>query len=107
VANYSNTKVAVETLSASVVDTVILTAPGGAIRVTNVSGGAPLYFTVSEPGGPCPIPTINGQSCYAVGNSAGDKLDVRHPGLYGSIVQVISSASVQYQVSVQSGKVNV
>ena len=105
-ANYSGGRVLTETLTANTADLCYMTDPGEAIIVSNISGQAPIYFTVDKPGGACPLPTVNGQNCFAVA-SAGTRVSVRHDGMYGSIVQIISSASVQYTIEVGSRQVNV
>jgi len=105
-ANYNGGRVLTETLTAGSADLCLMSAPGEAVIVTNITGSAPIYFTVDRPGGPCPVPTVNGQNCFAVAN-AGTRVSVRHDGMYGSIVQLISAASVQYTIEVGSRQVNV
>ena len=82
------------------VDTVILTDGGFGVEVMNVSGTSPIYFTVSHPGGACPVPTVGGTNCYCAASVAGAAVRVRHSGQYGSVVQLISSGTPQYIVSV-------
>lgn len=106
-ANYSGGRVLTETLTANTADLCLMNAPGEAVIVTNISGTAPLYFTVDKPGGPCPVPTVNGQNTFSVGANAGTRVSVRHDGMYGSVVQLISAASVQYTIEVGSRNVNV
>lgn len=106
-ASYSARRVATETLSANTVDLVLLTDPAQSVEVTNVTGTAPIYFTVSKPGGDCPVPTVNGQSCYAVASVAGQSMFVRHDGMYGSVVQLISAGTPQYTVQIGSRNASV
>lgn len=88
--------------SASVgADLVILDAPCMSIRVTNIAGTAPLWFTVSHPGGPCPVPTSGGSNNFTVAAAANAFANVRHDGMYGSVVQVVSSGTTSYNVEVQ------
>jgi hypothetical protein len=101
-ANISAGRVATATLTANTVDLVFLTAPGQTIKVSNQSGTAPIFYTVSHPGGACPVPTVNGSNCYAVASVAGTYGFVRHDGMYGSIVQLISAGTPQYTVEVTS-----
>lgn len=103
----SAAQVATQTLSANAVDLVLLTTPASSIIVTNETGTAPIYFTVSEPGGPCPIPTVGGVNCYAVASVAGAQTAVRHYGRYGSVVQLISTGTPTYSVVVGSPKVSI
>jgi len=100
------TRVASGTLSANAVDLVVLTAPHQAIQVTNVTGTAPIWFTVSEPGGACPVPTVGG-NYFCSSSVAGQVFTVRHDGMYGAVVQLISTGTPTYTVSVSSGRVNV
>ena len=96
-----------QTLTPNQVDLINMTAPGESIIVTNINALAPIYFTVDKPGGPCPVPAVGNGNWYSVGPGAGTRVSVRHDGMYGSIVQLISSASVQYSVEVGSRQVNV
>ena len=106
-ANYSAADVSTNTLGASVVDLVLLTTPASAIQVINESGTSPIFFTVSQPGGPCPVPTINGANCRVVAASAGAIQNVRVYGRYGSIVQLISAGSPQYSVVIGSRQISI
>jgi hypothetical protein len=105
-ANYNGGRVLTEKLNGSNADLCLMSAAGEAIIVSNISGEAPIYFTVDKPGGPCPVPTVNGSTCFAVAGT-GNRVSVRHDGMYGSVVQLISSASVQYTIEVGSRQVNV
>jgi len=105
-ANYNGARVLTQTLAPNTTDLCLMSAAGEAVIVSNISGQAPIYFTVSHPGGSCPVPTVNGQNCFAV-SSAGTRVSVRHDGMYGSVVQLISAASVQYTIEVGSRQVNV
>jgi hypothetical protein len=94
------------TLDATNADLINMIAPGEAIIVTNNNGLAPIYFTVDTPGGACAVPTVGGANCYS-NATAGQRVSVRHDGMYGSIVQLIAAASVQYTIEVGSRQVNV
>jgi hypothetical protein len=99
---YHGDRVAYVASSASVgADLVVLTQPGMSIRVTNISGAAPLWFTVSAPGGACPIPTSGGTYNFSVAPAANAFTNVRHDGMFGSVVQVVSSGTTSYMVEVQ------
>ena len=98
------------TLQASTVDLVYLTEGGFGVQVINDTGGAsPIYFTVSAPGGACTAPTVAastgtvGVFCAA---AAGIPVSVRHSGQFGSIVQLISSGTPSYTVSVVGSQFN-
>ena len=107
-ANSTSAKqVATQTLSANAVDLVLLTTPSSSVVVTNETGNGTIFFTVSEPGGPCPVPTVNGVNCYAVASVAGAQTAVRHYGRYGSVVQLISTGTPTYSVVVGSPKVSI
>ena len=98
----------VVTASASVntVDLAVLTDGGFGIEVTNLTGTAPIWFTVSHPGGSCPVPTVGGENCFCAASVAGATVRVRHSGQYGSVVQLISSGTPQYTVSVVGDRIN-
>ena len=89
-------------LTASTVDLVFLSAAGQGIKVINQSGSAPIYFTVSRPGGDCPVPTVGGADNFCAASVAGASDFVRHDGMYGSIVQLISSGTPTYTVEIAS-----
>ena len=89
-------------INPSLVDMVLIETGCNVISVTNVTGNGELWFTVSEPGGPNPQPNINGANTYCAASVAGSTVDVRHDGMYGTIVNLASSASVQYLVSIQN-----
>lgn len=94
------------TLTGSTVDTVLLTTPGTSVTVTNDTGTSPIWFTVSEPGGACPTPTVGGANCFSAGSVAGIAVPVRHPGYNGVIVQLISAGTPTYTVTVTGNTVN-
>ena len=98
------------TLQASTVDLVWLTDPGFGVQVTNDTGSADIYFTVSHPGGPCPVPTVaastGAQNVFCAASAAGITTVVRHSAQFGSIVQLISSGTPAYTVSVVGNQVN-
>ena len=102
----SQTQIANASLSGSGgVDLVYLTNPGFSVRVTNVSGVAPIYFTVDHPGGPCPVPTVGGQSCYVVPAGIGLYVSARNDFLSGAIIQLTSASVVQYSAQMQGVRV--
>ena len=86
---------------AGVVDLVYLTHPGFSVKVTNVSGTAPLWFTVSHPGGDGTPPVGGGANCFSVASVAGQSTSVRHDGQFGTVVQLISSGTPAYSVEIQ------
>lgn len=98
---YSGGSAVNQTLTASTVDTVILTKSGRGVTVVNVSGSAIIYFTVSHVGGANPQPTIGGVNCYVLPATVGS-LDVTHDGQFGSVVNLISSGTPAYSVSIPS-----
>ena len=106
-ADTAGARIVTKTLAANVVDLVFLKSPGMAIQVTNQTGTAPIWFTVSHPGGNAVTPTINGVSCFGVASVAGQSTSVRHDGMYGSIVQLISTGTPTYTVTVNSKQVNI
>ena len=87
------------TLTANTVDLAILTNPCFEVTVVNVTGTAAIYFTVGHPGGPCPQPTVGGQECYVLPAAVGS-VDIRHAGQFGTVVQLISSGTPTYTVSI-------
>lgn len=84
-------------------DVVVLSDPGFSVKVTNVSGSFPLFFTVSNQGGACPVPSVSGSvgGTFVVPAVAGNSVNVRHSGQFGSVVQVVSTGSPSYMVEVQ------
>ena len=91
------------TTNGSGVDLALLTGPGFSVKVTNLNGAGPLYFTVDSPGGACPVPSTGGAATYTAASIAGTSVTVRAvDALYGAVVQLTSSASVNYQVEMQS-----
>jgi hypothetical protein len=101
-------RVVSNTLTANTVDLVFLSQPGQAVQVENVTGTAPIWFTVSHPGGTAQVPTVGGTSdCFCAASVAGAVMSVRHDGMYGSVVQLISTGTPTYTVSVGSRMVNV
>ena len=105
-------RVASATASVGVVDLIVLTDAGFGVEITNVSGSAPLWFTVSHPGGPCPVPvvasaSVNASNQYCAGAAAGTRVPVRHAGQFGSVVQLISSGTPEYVVEVTGARVNI
>ena len=83
-------------------DLVVLTAGGFSVKVTNISGSAPLFWTVSHQGGSCPVPTTSGgPGVYVTAGAAGSSTNARHSGQFGSVVQVVSTGTTSYTVEVQ------
>ena len=104
-ASYNGKNVVFVANAASVgADVVVLSGSGHSVKVTNISGTAPLFWTVSHPGGPCPVPSTSGsvQSCYVTAGAAGLSTNARNAGEYGSVVQVVSTGNPSYMVEVQS-----
>lgn len=102
---YSGTHVVNVAGAASVgADLIYLSKGGFSIKVTNITGQAPLYFTVDQRGGACTPPTVGGVNSYVVAGVAGSSTNARSDGQTGHVVQVASSASVSYMVEVQSSR---
>ena len=79
-ATYTGKQVVFVANSASVgADVVVLTGAGHSVKVTNISGTAPLFWTVSHPGGPCPVPSTSGsvQPCFVTAGAAGTSTNSR------------------------------
>ena len=93
-------------LQPNTVDLAVLSAPGQGVAVTNVSGTAPIYFTVDHPGGACTAPMVDGTYSFCVASVAGAREVVNHDGQFGSVVQLISAGSVQYTVAVTGRTTN-
>lgn len=101
--NYNGTNVAYVASAASVgADLIVLSGAGQSVKVTNVAGTAPVFFTVSHPGGSCVVPTVGGANVYVVPSTAGGTTSVRHDGQAGYVVQAVSSGTTSYTVEVQS-----
>ena len=98
------------TLQASTVDLVWLTDPGFGVSVENISGSSPIYWTVSRQGGPCPVPSVAASTgtvnTFCTAASPGAVTSVRHAGQFGSIVQLISSGTPSYNVSIVGNQIN-
>jgi hypothetical protein len=94
------TRVASGTLQANTVDLVHLSAGGFGVQVYNDNATAPIWFTVSHPGGDCSLPTIAGVDTFCAASVSGTSVKVRHTAQYGSIVQLISSGTPSYTVAV-------
>jgi len=107
-ANISGKRVVSATLAANTVDLVFLSSAGQAVSIQNVTGTAPIWFTVSHPGGNGVAPTVGDQSgVFCAASVAGAEFQVRHDGMYGSVVQLISTGTPTYTVSVGSRNANV
>ena len=103
-ATYTGKQVVFVANSASVgADVVVLTGAGHSVKVTNITGSAPLFWTVSHPGGTCPVPSASGSvaSTFVTAGAANAATNARHAGQYGSIVQVVSTGTPSYMVEVQ------
>ena len=103
-ATYTGKQVVFVANSASVgADVVVLTGAGHSVKVTNITGSAPLFWTVSHPGGTCPVPSTSGsvQPCFVTAGAAGTSTNARTAGEYGSIVQVVSTGNPSYTVELQ------
>lgn len=88
------------TLTSDTVDIVLLTEGGYGVQVVNTTGTAPIWFTVSTPGGPCPIPTVGGSSGeFCAASVTGATVPVRASVQFGALVQLISSGTPTYTVS--------
>jgi hypothetical protein len=90
------------TLSASVVSLVYLTRPCQGVKVTNISGTSPIYFRVSHPGGGNTVPSITDGQSYVVAASPAAFDFVRHDGMYGITVQLISAGTPSFLVETTS-----
>lgn len=88
------------TLTASTVDTVVLTAPAFNYQVVNVTGAAPIFFTVDVVGGRNPQPAVNGPNCYCAASVVGATVPVRVNGSGGVVVNLISAGTPAYTVEV-------
>jgi hypothetical protein len=98
---------AIATASVGVVDLIVLTDGGYGVNVTNINGLAPIFFTVDAKGGACPVPTVNGASGEYCASSVGaQSVNVRFDGQFGSVVQLISSGTPTYSVSVIGNQSN-
>lgn len=93
-------------LTPNVADLVSLTDPGAGVSITNDTGGSLIWFTVSHPGGPCPVPTLSGVNSSCAASIPGSTVNLRHPGKAGSIVQLISSGAPTYTVTVTGNQIN-
>jgi hypothetical protein len=101
-ANFSGYSVVNGTLAASTVSLVVLTRPAQGIKVTNIDGTAPIYFRVSHPGGSNAVPSIVDGLSYVVSASAGAYDFVRHDGMYGMTVQLVSPGTPKFAVETTS-----
>jgi hypothetical protein len=87
-------------LTASTTDLVVLTGGGYGVQVTNVTRTADIWFTVSQRGGPCPVPTVAGNSGEFCAASVGNVTqNVRADVQFGAVVQLISTGTPTYTVS--------
>lgn len=100
---YSGSHVVYVASAASVgADLCVLTGGGMSVKVTNIAGTAPIFFTVSHQGGACPLPSVNGSpATYVIAGSPNASTNVRHSGMFGSIVQVTSTGTTSYMIEVQ------
>ncbi len=87
------------------VDTVVMSAAAFSVKVTNLSGTAPLYWTVDSVGGACIAPTVGGQHSFCCASVAGNTINTRYPDMqFGTVVQLVSNTPTQYMVEMQSAK---
>ena len=86
------------------VDTVILTGAGVSVKVNNLSGGAPIYWTADSPGGACAVPTVGGTNCFVSASvGSGSTINTRAGDfMFGAVVQLISNTPTVYEVELQS-----
>ena len=111
--NTTSKNAVTNTLTPSAVDVVLLTNPAFGCIVENLTCNAPIWFTVSAPGGPGTAPVVpsGGASVgaqYAVGGSVGPtSLSVRGPAQFGQVIQLVSINAEQYTVSVLGNQANV
>jgi hypothetical protein len=102
---YGANNVFVGTTGSASVDTVVMSSPGYSVKVTNVSGTSPLFWTVDSPGGACFAPTVGGHNAFCSASVAGTAVNSREGDFqFGAIVQLISTAPTQYMVEVQSAR---
>ena len=100
-ATYTKALVANETLSASVVDQVILTTVGNTLTVTNVTGTSAIYVAVWWGGAPDPKdPTVGGDNCYVLPAAVCSRSWTLPNGASPS-VKLISAGAMAYSVDVQ------
>ena len=105
-ASYNGKHVAYVAASASVgqtPDLVVLSGAGFSVKVTNISGSSPLFWTVSHTGGAALPPSTSGSvsGTYVTAPAAGGFTNARHALQYGSIVQVVSTGTPSYMVELQ------
>jgi hypothetical protein len=87
--------------SVGTVDTVWISQPANVVVVTNDSGTAPIWFTVGSPGGPDLQPTVGGANCHCAASVAGTSVKVSSDGMFGSIINLTSTGTPLYTVSIQ------
>ena len=87
--------------SVGTVDTVWISQPTNVVVVTNDSGTAPLWFTVGSPGGPDLQPTVGGSNCFCAASVAGISVKVRTDGMFGSIINLTSTGTPSYTISIE------
>ena len=92
------------TTAASVTDVVVLSGAGYSVKVTNLSGGAPLFWTADSQGGAGVVPTINGVDTFCCGSvGSGGAINTRAGDFqFGAVVQLVSQTPTQYMVELQS-----
>jgi len=95
-------QVATGTLTANTADLVFLSGGGMSVKITNLTGAAPIWFTVSQAGGPCPVPTVGGTSGeFCAASVAGTSVSARGQFRFNTVVQLISSGTPAYMVELQ------
>lgn len=101
-ANYNGGHSVFVASSASVgTDLIVMSGHGFSIKVTNVGGTAPLWYTASFPGGPCPVPSVNEVKSRAVAATANASSSDRQSFQFGAVVQVASTGTTAYLVELQ------
>lgn len=100
-ANYAAAVAVHETLTASTVDEVTLTAPITEVTVLNRTGAAEIYFTAGSGNSPPAAPTVAGGNCYVVPAALGSlTVQVNYGFSPGNpcLVYLISAAAESYSV---------
>lgn len=100
-ANYNGGHSVYVAASASVgTDLIVMNGHGFSVKVTNLTGTAPLWYTVSAPGGTCIVPTVGGVKTRAVAATANASSNDRQALQFGAVVQVCSTGTTAYTVEI-------
>lgn len=102
-ANYSAVTAVHETLTASSVDEVTLTAPAAEVTVLNRTGTAEIYFTTGSADYPPGTPSVGGSNCYVMPAAVGSVTVQVQPAdisVGALLVYLISSGAESYSVEV-------